>query len=1417
MPRIDLTGLPDKTAQSIDLSGLPDNWPVQDTTVHTGPDLSSLPDRDKAENALSMAATFDIQPSMAYRYHDDIKKGMEEKGLATTAKKAFLSGIGDVYDTAGSALKWLGHDDQAKIYGDFGKRLKRAYAYEMKPEEFTWKRVIEPEWWATTVTRSVPFTLSLIPASLLAAYGGAGTATAMGLGTFGRVVLGSIAGSAVSRPMEAALEAGGTYQEALGKGKSESEAHEAADLVFRGNLALTGMDAAELALAFTPLKVMGTSATKSLARRILASGGKLAGVGAMESGEEGYQEALQRIGMGEAVSWNDQMKESMAIGGIFGVGMAGTGSVYTALRDRITDSMAPELKAQVEAIKKEATSKGASDQEAELKALDAIADRPEGKEHIEKVLDGLKNPENAEVSQLEAGQQVEGKETQISEEGEQALTDRWEAARRDFEEWEKQAGPVGVDTVSSSEVEYKNETSIKEQLDLFGDIPADRGDLGHWSSEELHSIQSSSQPEVQSVLQGYYKGGKIAAYDGDIARLGQLNLVKYPNEHLLSVVTDKNDKIINILAHTTGKKTESAADVGEIAGQALNTKGAKNVWLLHQHPSGDSSLSGREGDERVFDSLRNALSGTEITARDIIAVSHDDTYSSYSGGKYRVPIPSGAQPVGPIRKVAREFKAFGNNDIRITDQDALKAFGGKNLPEGGIILVNIKLSPVATFKPDSYSVLRGKTQAEILREAEKRNATGMFVYEPEKPVNAFNVVKFARALGLSLHDIVDVTGSEAASGGLSGLKSQVADATFLSVQKKQEPGNLYVAHNLSNERSLSDIVEITSTIHDIFKRSLTHEALERTTINLQPVLDLRGRNLKKTLEQHGKNVDLSNILGATTISDIGALVELSYNYDNATVERTAYHELYHVAKRWLLSDKESFFMDEEFENEEAEAEAFADFAINQKSPDRSLVQRIFEKIARILSQIRNALQGKGFVTAEDIFSNLYLGRYSGMQSTGTRGNGPGTDLLSISNDSKSFAKQLDDYVEGKLHRLEVLTVSSTPDVLTALGAEQLPVVVTQSTLHKIMRGGKRTLPVDLIKQLPEKIADPIMVFDSKTQPDALLVMTELKHEGKTIVAAIHLSKETGRYVVNNMASVYGKDNKNIFAEWIRDGYLRYMNKKKSREWSVTSGLQLPTVRGSIPGRRKTVLFDYDLVKHKPDTMLSVEQPPVPENPLFEETYDGYDFGPGDERINAEARRIALEKVENWLEDEKKKELRQFRKQAELAVESDGIHAIMKDVVKRGGFSKAMLLKDYNQDTITDLVRKRPGLVTEAGKLALDIVADDYGYQYDNDLMEDLLAAPLKRDAIEREYNALVSYFYDEVFATVEESVAARLMEEEFKALSELTKKYKPRPARGLKPANSGDTLLISLFRSRALRLKFSAQKVFHCPNKRISS
>jgi|GEM_PF-597725 len=177
-----------------------------------------------------------------------------------------------------------------------------------------------------------------------------------------------------------------------------------------------------------------------------------------------------------------------------------------------------------------------------------------------------------------------------------------------------------------------------------------------------------------------------------------------------------------------------------------------------------------------------------------------------------------------------------------------------------------------------------------------------------------------------------------------------------------------------------------------------------------------------------------------------------------------------------------------------------------------------------------------------------------------------------------FARQLDRYVTGDLPGSDPLLVGDTPAVLRLLGADSLPVVINRSTVDKVLRE-KHGLPLELLKQLPRQLADPIMVFGSASERDGLVVMTELQHEGKTVVAAVHLNNKAGRLEVNRVASVYGKDSDRIFAKWINDGLLRYRNKRKSRRWAMTRGLQLPKVRGTNRDLSvKKILSENDLVK-----------------------------------------------------------------------------------------------------------------------------------------------------------------------------------------------------------------------------------------------
>ena len=169
--------------------------------------------------------------------------------------------------------------------------------------------------------------------------------------------------------------------------------------------------------------------------------------------------------------------------------------------------------------------------------------------------------------------------------------------------------------------------------------------------------------------------------------------------------------------------------------------------------------------------------------------------------------------------------------------------------------------------------------------------------------------------------------------------------------------------------------------------------------------------------------------------------------------------------------------------------------------------------------------------------------------------------------SNSFSKDLDAWKAGKLNPGTEVTIGNTPGILLNLGAKQLPIEISQNTIAKAVNpkgvaGGKHDLTIDLLKQLPEQINDPIMVFKSATRPeDSFVILTELKDKnGSSVIASIALDVRHSKHKANAISSVYGKNDSVKFIQaQIDEGRLLYVHNKKSQTLARTFGLQLPEI------------------------------------------------------------------------------------------------------------------------------------------------------------------------------------------------------------------------------------------------------------------
>ncbi|MEI7215366.1 hypothetical protein WCT97_22435, partial [Pectobacterium versatile] len=98
----------------------------------------------------------------------------------------------------------------------------------------------------------------------------------------------------------------------------------------------------------------------------------------------------------------------------------------------------------------------------------------------------------------------------------------------------------------------------------------------------------------------------------------------------------------------------------------------------------------------------------------------------------------------------------------------------------------------------------------------------------------------------------------------------------------------------------------------------------------------------------------------------------------------------------------------------------------------------------------------------------------------------------------------------------------TPPVLRALGAPNLDMFINRDTVRKATNGVKHDVPLSVIEQLPELMHDPLAVYRSSTQNDAVVILLEAQDtNGNPVVSAVHMNARKQNMEINKIASVYG--------------------------------------------------------------------------------------------------------------------------------------------------------------------------------------------------------------------------------------------------------------------------------------------------------
>jgi len=320
---------------------------------------------------------------------------------------------------------------------------------------------------------------------------------------------------------------------------------------------------------------------------------------------------------------------------------------------------------------------------------------------------------------------------------------------------------------SSLQVEQRAARSAPDaQLDLFAPAAVPAGIAAEQSRDNFRL-------QYRQAAVGTIKSGIDTVTGPSEAAHVFASFRKHAQETMLALVTDENGKILNLIRHTKGLKASSPVSTAELVGAIVATDGGAQVWLGHNHPSGNPAPS--PADYKVTDAVNRVLDGAGVTLRGHVVVGEGLASRFFGAGE-------------TIADAVRVMPAIRNRTIDITER-VLRRRPAATLPvidgpdgarmavadiqaDNAVMLLSTDHRVVGELimSPAEMATLRqgGRVQR-LLRALDTTNASRVILKatDPEAAANVarfFNNISEMRVLDAFIRQPDGIYQSEAARG-----------------------------------------------------------------------------------------------------------------------------------------------------------------------------------------------------------------------------------------------------------------------------------------------------------------------------------------------------------------------------------------------------------------------------------------------------------------------------------------------------------------------------------------------------------------------------------------------------------------------------------------------------------------------------
>ncbi len=166
----------------------------------------------------------------------------------------------------------------------------------------------------------------------------------------------------------------------------------------------------------------------------------------------------------------------------------------------------------------------------------------------------------------------------------------------------------------------------------------------------------------------------------------------------------------------------------------------------------------------------------------------------------------------------------------------------------------------------------------------------------------------------------------------------------------------------------------------------------------------------------------------------------------------------------------------------------------------------------------------------------------------------GVQYADIEAVNERFNEELEQQINGTLPKGHIYQLGTPSAILRSAGIPDLPIELSAARLQKKSEQDNHPFDIKNLANLPQALANPIAVFDSRTNENSKVILTELQQEGNNFVVVMRVRQsDNGLDVdVNDIRSLYPKDRIGGVVNWINNGLLRYADKQKLTDFITQS-------------------------------------------------------------------------------------------------------------------------------------------------------------------------------------------------------------------------------------------------------------------------